>query len=154
MRELSRRPSGACGLWLLLACVIPPAAGADDSQSLANQEGTLGSGAQIYQHICQGCHMASGEGATGAGYYPKLADDPALVSWQYVAITVLNGKNGMPAFGSAAGGPRARFAAHLSDAQVAAVVNYVRSNFGNHWKERVTANEVGSLPHPATLAEE
>ena len=104
-------------------------------------------GAEVYQHICQGCHMAQAQGAVGAGHYPKLAADPALVSWQYVALTVLNGKNGMPGFGL----PEGEFifgAARLSDAQVAAVVNFVRSHFGNKWKDSVTAAQVAALPHP------
>ena len=35
--------------------------------------------------------MPEAQGAVGAGHYPKLAGDVALVSWQYVALTVLNG---------------------------------------------------------------
>jgi mono/diheme cytochrome c family protein len=104
-------------------------------------------GAQVYEHICQGCHMAQAQGAVGAGHYPKLALNPALVSWQYVALTVLNGKNGMPGFGL----PEGEFifgAARLSDAQVAAVVNFVRSHFGNRWKDSVAAEQVAALPHP------
>jgi mono/diheme cytochrome c family protein len=104
-------------------------------------------GAEVYGHVCQGCHMPQGAGAIGAGHYPKLAGDPALVSWQYVALTVLNGKNGMPGFGL----PAEQFvfgAAHLSDSQVADVVNFVRSHFGNKWKDTVTAAQVSALPHP------
>jgi mono/diheme cytochrome c family protein len=41
-------------------------------------------------------------------------------------------------------------ATHLSDAQIAEVVNYVRSNFDNHYKADVTAKQVAALPHPAT----
>jgi mono/diheme cytochrome c family protein len=107
------------------------------------------SGAEIYGHICQGCHMAQAQGAVGAGHYPKLAGDPALVSWQYVALTVLNGKNGMPGFGVRPQQYEFIFGAvRLSDAQVAEVVNYVRSHFGNKWKGNVSANEVAALPHP------
>lgn len=107
------------------------------------------SGAEIYGHICQGCHMAQAQGAVGAGHYPKLAGDPALVSWQYVALTVLNGKNGMPGFGVSPQQSEFIFGAvRLSDAQVAEVVNYVRSHFGNKWKSNVSANEVAALPHP------
>jgi mono/diheme cytochrome c family protein len=108
--------------------------------------GSVG-GAEVYAHICQGCHMPQAQGAVGAGHYPKLAGNPALVSWQYVALTVLNGKNGMPGFGL----PADEFifgAARLSDAQVAEVVNYVRSHFGNRWKDRVTAAQVAALAHP------
>ena len=106
-------------------------------------------GAEIYGHICQGCHMAQAQGAVGAGHYPKLAGDPALVSWQYVALTVLNGKNGMPAFGVTPQQYEFIFGAvRLSDAQVAEVVNYVRSHFGNKWKSSVRASQVAALPHP------
>jgi mono/diheme cytochrome c family protein len=34
------------------------------------------------------------------------------------------------------------FGPFLSDAQLAAVVNYVRSHFGNHYTDKVTAEDV------------
>lgn len=132
---------------LALAAAVGISAHADDSGGVQHTAIDLGSGAQTYAHICQGCHMAQGEGAVGAGHYPTLAGDPALVSWQYVALTVLNGKNGMPAFGAASDQPMFS-APHLNDAQVAEVVNYVRSHFGNHWKDKATAEQVAALPHP------
>jgi mono/diheme cytochrome c family protein len=107
-------------------------------------------GQQIYEHICQGCHMPGGQGAVGAGVYPKLASDKNFVSWQFVAVTVLQGRNGMPPFGYPAGeGPHSGGAAHLSDAQIADVVNYVRSHFGNTYKPEVTGKQIAALPHPA-----
>jgi mono/diheme cytochrome c family protein len=130
------------------------AAGAHADNSSVPSTAGIGtaSGADIYEHICQACHMAQGQGAVGAGHYPKLAGDPALVSWQYVALTVLNGKNGMPWFGWPSG--QVVFGAgHLSDAQVADVVNYVRSHFGNKYKGNVTADQVAALPHPGTPSE-
>jgi mono/diheme cytochrome c family protein len=65
-----------------------------------------------------------------------------------VALTVLNGRSGMPPFGVPAdreGSSRA----HLTDAQIAEVVNYVRSHFQNTYKSTVTAKQVAALPHPA-----
>jgi mono/diheme cytochrome c family protein len=122
---------------------------ADDSGSTTGA-GNAG-GAVTYAHICQGCHMAQGQGAVGAGHYPKLAGDPALVSWQYVALTVLNGKNGMPAFGLPA--DQVGFGAvRLSDVQVADVVNYVRSHFGNKYEGKTSADQVAALPHPGEQA--
>jgi mono/diheme cytochrome c family protein len=109
-------------------------------------------GPGIYGHICQGCHMPGGSGAVGAGHYPKLAGDAALTSWRYVAITVLNGKNGMPAFGEGGEDRFEMHGVHLSDAQVAAVVNYVRTRFGNRFKGVVTAQQVATLPHPTQSA--
>jgi mono/diheme cytochrome c family protein len=106
-------------------------------------------GRQIYERICQGCHMADGGGAVGAGHYPALAKDPTLVSRQYMALTLLAGRRNMPAFGEkhAIGftGP----AVVLSDAQIAAVINYVRTNFGNHYKDSITAAEVSALDQKA-----
>ncbi len=133
---------------LLAAAWAAAGAHADDSSFTP-----LAGGADIYSHICQGCHMAQGQGAVGAGHYPKLAGNSALVSWQYVALTVLNGKKGMPAFGLPGDPPIFPFgAARLSDAQVADVVNYVRSHFGNKWKGNVTADQIAALPHPSATA--
>ena len=109
-------------------------------------------GAELYGHICQGCHMPQGVGAVGAGHYPKLAGDPALASWQYVAMTVVGGRNGMPPFGVPADGQMEIFAAYLSDEQIADVVNYVRGHFGNKYKDKVTATQIASLPHPGAVS--
>ena len=106
-------------------------------------------GRQIYQHICQGCHMPDAGGAVGAGHYPALAKDPTLVSSQYMALTVLKGRRNMPAFGAKHAIGFAGPPATLSSAQIAAVVNYVRTNFGNHYKDMLTAAEVATLDEAA-----
>ena len=100
---------------------------------------------QIYEYICQGCHMPDAKGAVGAGKYPALAGDPALASRQFMALTVLMGRRNMPAFSPkhaiGFGGPPAT----LSSVQIAAVINYVRGNFGNHFHDAITPEEVGAL---------
>ena len=118
---------------------------------LFTSRATVGSlnGEQIYEHICQGCHMPGGQGAVGAGAYPKLAANKNFVSWRFVALTVLDGRNGMPPFGFPTGRGMNSGPAHLSDAQIADVVNYVRSHFGNGYKAEVTADQIAALPHPA-----
>ncbi|HWW29969.1 MAG TPA: cytochrome c [Steroidobacteraceae bacterium] len=145
LRRAGRRSAAA---WLLT--VGAATTGWPDSSGVApTAAGSKLSGAEIYAHVCQACHMPQAQGAVGAGHYPKLAGSPALVSWQYAALTVLNGKNGMPAFGLPADQYEFVFGAvHLSDAEVALVVNYVRSHFGNKWKSSVTAAQVAALPHP------
>jgi mono/diheme cytochrome c family protein len=137
---------------IALTVGIAAVAAADDSSFTSTAGIGTVSGAEIYGHICQGCHMPEGQGAVGAGHYPKLAGDPALVAWQYVALTVLNGKNGMPPFGLPADQVMETRTVHLSDAQIADVVNYVRSNFGNHRKDTVTAKQVAALPHPGKVS--
>lgn len=113
-------------------------------------------GQQVYSTICQGCHMAQGEGAIGAGTYPKLAGNPRMVSWQYVALTVLQGRRGMPSFGvpntaSGMGTAQAFGTVNLTDEEIAAVVNYVRTHFGNDYtRDKATARDVAELPHPGS----
>jgi len=86
------------------------------------------SGEALYADICEGCHMPGGVGAVGAGTYPALARNPKLAATGYVLSLVINGRKGMPPFGS-----------FLTDQQVAAVVTYVRTHFGNEFSEEVTA---------------
>jgi mono/diheme cytochrome c family protein len=132
----------------LIAIALAAGAAADDSTFTSGANiGSL-NGAEIDTHICQGCHMPEGQGAVGAGHYPKLAGDKALVSRDYVALTVLNGKDGMPPFGLPADQVMETRTVHLSDAQIADVVNYVRGNFGNRHTDKITAQQVAALPHP------
>jgi mono/diheme cytochrome c family protein len=85
-------------------------------------------GEELYADICAGCHMPNGAGATGAGTYPSLVGNSKLAAAAYPVTLVVNGQKGMPPFGGL-----------LTDPQVAAVVNYVRSHFGNHFTDEVTA---------------
>jgi mono/diheme cytochrome c family protein len=149
---LTARAVRAAALSLAAAASLAPGprpARADDAAAVTTaRDLATTSGAEIYGHICRGCHMPGGTGAVGAGRYPQLAGDPKLVSWEYAAVTVLHGRKAMPAFGLSNDMAGPMRAVHLSDEQVAAVVNYVRTHFGNHWKSTVTAADVAKLPHP------
>ncbi|HWW31594.1 MAG TPA: hypothetical protein VNY80_16375, partial [Steroidobacteraceae bacterium] len=61
-----------------LAAAAGAAAGVHANNSSSTTGTSNAGGADTYAHICQGCHMAEGQGAVGAGHYPKLAGDPAL----------------------------------------------------------------------------
>ena len=106
--------------------------------SVANaQEGrrrrgfTEQTGEAIYKNVCQGCHMPDAQGAVGAGKYPALAKDPNLQVAGYPVAVVVNGQKAMPAFGGM-----------MNDQQIANVINYVRTHFGNDYKDKVTPAEV------------
>ena len=142
----SRKPFSAAG-WLALAAAVlvrtpgqAGTAGIFDPSKLSTTDGR-----QIFEQICQGCHMPDARGAVGAGHYPALANDRTLASRQYMALTILIGRRNMPAFGAkhaiGFGGPPAT----LSDEQIAAVINYVRSHFGNRYTDSISAAEVKSL---------
>ena len=88
-------------------------------------------GEALYVNVCQACHMSKGQGAVGAGRYPALANNESLKAGGYPIYAVLHGQKGMSPFGRM-----------LSDDQVAAVVNYVRTHFGNNYPDAVTAQDV------------
>lgn len=76
-------------------------------------------GKQLFLDNCSACHQPTGKGIPGA--FPalvssKIATGPAIGA----ATIVLNGKGGMPAFRD-----------DLSDAEIAAVLTYVRASWGN-----------------------
>jgi len=105
-------------------------------------------GEQVYTHICQGCHMPDGKGAAGAGRYPAFAGNPKLASAAYMAVTVLYGRHDMPSFAvNQREDEEAKFmrSAELSDEQIAQVINYIRTHFGNHYTDTLTAADVATL---------
>jgi mono/diheme cytochrome c family protein len=89
------------------------------------------SGEQLFAGVCRGCHMSDAKGAAGAGTYPSLAGDRNLEASGYPVHVVVNGLRGMPPFGSM-----------MSNDQVAAVVNYLRTHFDNGYQDAVTADDV------------
>jgi len=88
------------------------------------------SGEALYADICQGCHMPEGVGAVGAGAYPALARNPKLATAGYPLFLVIHGRKGMPPFGKL-----------LTDEQVAAVVNYIRTHLGNDFPDAVSSDD-------------
>jgi mono/diheme cytochrome c family protein len=92
------------------------------------------SGEQLFAGVCRGCHMSDGKGAVGAGTYPSLAGDRNLEASGYPVHVVVNGQRGMPPFGSM-----------MSNDQVAAVVNYLRTHFDNGYRDAVTADDVKAV---------
>jgi len=117
---------------LLSAALIAGAASAQTPQR--SQYPELTTGEAIYKGICQGCHMPDAKGAVGAGMYPALAGNAKLKVAAYPILVVTRGQKAMPEFGSA-----------FTDAQIAAVVTYVRSSFGNAAKDVVTEAQVKAI---------
>jgi mono/diheme cytochrome c family protein len=92
---------------------------------------TESTGEELFASACQGCHMPDGKGAVGAGTYPPLAKNGNLEASGYPVYVVVRGQRAMPPVGIM-----------MNDDQVAAVVNYVRTHFGNQYKDAVTADDV------------
>jgi len=118
--------------WRLLPAVALLAVATVGTRTAWSQEVFAGkfpqqTGEDLYTHICQGCHMPDAKGAIGAGAYPALASNPRLAAAIYPITVVLRGQRAMISLGES-----------LDDQQVAAVLNYVRTHFGNRYKDVVT----------------
>lgn len=94
---------------------------------------TQKTGQEIYGQVCISCHMAEGKGAEGAGMYPALAKNPKLAAAGYPIYMVMVGNKGMPGLGGV-----------LNDEQIAEVVNYIRTHFGNDYTDKTTAIDVAA----------
>jgi mono/diheme cytochrome c family protein len=75
--------------------------------------------------------MPDAKGAVGAGAYPALAHNRKLAEAGYAVSVIVHGQKAMPPLGGL-----------LSDKQIADVVNYVRSNFGNAYKDKTRLEDV------------
>jgi mono/diheme cytochrome c family protein len=113
--------------------LLPAASAAQESQRVfsSGYRFVEMSGEELFNNVCRGCHMPDGTGASGAGSYPSLAKNPNLQSSGYPITLVVRGQRAMPPFGGM-----------MNDAQIAAVVNYVRTHFGNNYRDAVTAKDV------------
>lgn len=114
-----------------------PAAAQNTAQQTSDFRGppfAMQGGEAVYRGVCQGCHMADAKGAVGAGAYPALANNSRLETAGYVLTMVMNGHKGMPPFRG-----------HFTNLQIADVVNYVRTHFGNRYRDKVTEADVAAL---------
>lgn len=87
-------------------------------------------GEGVYTSTCLSCHQADGAGVPGV--FPPLAKSDYLMSDPKRAIrTVLHGLEGEIAVNGESYNQQMPSQSHLTDEQVADVLNYVRNNWGN-----------------------
>lgn len=101
-------------------------------------------GAKVYSTNCSSCHQASGQGVEGT--FPPLAGNPVVTGDAKKVIGIVkNGLNGKIAVkGHSYNGMMPAWGQQLSDGDIAAVVTYVRSSWGNK-ASAVTADEVKAV---------
>jgi mono/diheme cytochrome c family protein len=90
-------------------------------------------GADLFRNVCAACHQPDAKGAVGAGSYPSLVANKDLDSSDFMLSVLLGGLKGMPPIGDM-----------MSDAQVADVVNYVRTHFGNSYSDAISAADISA----------
>jgi ubiquinol-cytochrome c reductase cytochrome b subunit len=93
--------------------------------------GGSAAGAAVYTSNCSGCHGAAGAGTPGA--FPPLAHNPVVNGPAAKVITIVNnGLNGaITVNGAAYNGVMPPWKGNLTPAQIADVITYVRSSWGN-----------------------
>ena len=120
------------------APVASATAAADQNGASAND------GAKVFQANCSSCHQASGKGVEGT--FPPLANNP-VVSGDFKKLIhiVKYGLNGkIQAVGHSYDGMMPAWGQQLSTADIASVLTYIRSSWGNNGGA-VTAAEVSSV---------
>jgi cbb3-type cytochrome c oxidase subunit III len=108
-------------------------------------------GKSIFLVNCSACHRPTGE---GGGPYPPLARNPDVnqVDSARLIETVLNGRTGpITVNGTQYGGNMPSWRDQLSDAEIAAVLTYVRSAWGNS-APAVSADQVAAARSPEAMS--
>jgi len=92
---------------------------------------TAGAGASVYTANCSGCHGATGVGAPGA--FPPLAGNPVVVGDPNAVIKIVSGglSGSITVKGAKYNGQMPAWKGTLTNAQIASVITYIRSTWGN-----------------------
>ncbi len=101
-------------------------------------------GQEIYMTRCMSCHQTNGEGVQGG--FPPLAESEYVSGDKGVVIRmILGGLSGeIEVKGTTYSGMMPPWGGFLNDEQIAQVLTYVRSSFGND-ADAVTVEEVAAV---------
>jgi cytochrome c oxidase cbb3-type subunit 2 len=104
----------------------------------------VASGAKLFAANCAVCHQASGEGIPGV--FPPLRGDAAVLAPDPTGQirVLLEGIQRANIGGTVYSSPMPPFGITLSDAQVADIIDYERTSWGNH-APLATAREVAAV---------
>lgn len=105
--------------------------------------GASAAGQKVYATNCSSCHQATGKGQPGV--FPPLAGNPVVTGDASKVIHIVkNGLSGkITVNGAAYNGQMPAWKGTLSDGDIAAVVSYIRTSWGNK-ASTVTASQVTS----------
>lgn len=102
-------------------------------------------GEKVYSVQCQGCHGMDGKGK--AEFVPPIAGNPAVLDWNPASLinVTLNGSQRIVLGGQPDPYRMVQFRVILNDQQVADVVNFIRSGWGNNAAATVKAEDVAKV---------
>ncbi|HEV3091917.1 MAG TPA: cytochrome c [Candidatus Cybelea sp.] len=112
--------------------------------AVAKNPASASDGATVYVANCSSCHQPNGRGVAGA--FPPLAGNPTVNGNPIAVIAIVkNGLEGrLVVDGNAYSGIMPSWKHEISDEQIAAVISYIRSSWGNH-AGGVSVSDVGSI---------
>jgi mono/diheme cytochrome c family protein len=122
---------------------LPPGGG-ELPQPVSGQDPAMQRGQAIYNNQCAACHSVGGEGIVGL--FPRLSGAPLVQQAQATSLirVVLEGSRAVATDEAPTGPAMPSFAWKLSDADIAAVVTYIRNNWSNA-APPVSPGEVGNM---------
>lgn len=123
-----------------------PGSGATAPQPLPGSDPRMQRGAQVYEYNCMACHNVHGEGIEGM--VTAFADNPGVrsPSASNLIATLLKGGKAVVTEHNLTGAGMPSFDWKLSDADIAAVLTYVRNSWGNAAPD-VQADQVARARH-------
>ena len=107
-----------------------------------------GKGRALYGTHCSACHGANGEGLPGT--FPPIKGSGVVTkddATKHIHV-VLNGAQGGRAGGVLYASPMPAFGGILSDAEIADIIDYERSSWGNHGKLVTAVQVAAERDHP------
>jgi mono/diheme cytochrome c family protein len=118
--------------------------GSEPAQPVSAQDPAMEQGQAIYNDQCAACHTVAGVGIVGI--FPRLSGAPLVQQSQATSLirVVLEGSRAVATDGAPTGPAMPSFAWQLSDADVAAVVTYIRNAWGNA-APAVSSSEVANM---------
>ncbi|MDT7526742.1 MAG: cytochrome c [Pseudidiomarina maritima] len=130
MKNMNKFKSGVLASGLAVVALFSQAAAAD-------------AGASVYQKNCAACHQANGTGM--AAVFPPLAGNSNIKDkGLYIAETIVKGKSGKLTVNGADYNGMMPPMAYMSDADIAAVVNFVNKKFAGG-SEEISADAVKGI---------
>jgi mono/diheme cytochrome c family protein len=122
---------------------LPPGGG-EPPQPVSAEDPAMQRGQGIYDAQCAACHTMAGGGIVGL--FPRLSGAPLVQQSQATSLirVVLEGSRAVATDAAPTGPAMPSFAWRLSDADVAAVLTYIRNAWGNA-AAPVSAGDVSSM---------
>jgi len=117
--------------------------GQPDSGKRTSKRRKISAGEIVYRQYCLSCHQLDGQGTKGM--YPPLTDTEWVKGDKKTLIElILNGQSGEQIVKGEKYSEEMPEANYLTNKEIADVLTYVRSHFGNDYGP-ITAKEVGAI---------